>query len=244
MKASKVIVTVLIALSMGLIVVGTALASLSDGLVAYYPFNGNADDASGNGNNGVITGATLTADRFGQANGAYFYNGSGDFLQVPASTSLNVGLSDGLTVSAWIEPSNLTTFQPIVEWFGGAHFHILNNGSLYANIVDTTGNYHGIATAPNSVLANIYQHVALTYDKTTGVAVLYLNGNMATSLNLGIFTPETSHDLYNARINTVTSGYGDLLYYSGALDEVKIYNRVVAHPVPWTQDKTYAAAFS
>ena len=43
----------------------------SQGLVAYYPFNGNANDESGNGNNGVVHGATLTTDRFGNANAAY-----------------------------------------------------------------------------------------------------------------------------------------------------------------------------
>ena len=43
---------------------------VTDGLVAHYPFNGDASDASGNGNNGVISGVGLTNDRFDQANGA------------------------------------------------------------------------------------------------------------------------------------------------------------------------------
>ncbi|MGA9778350.1 MAG: hypothetical protein ACLPRE_04365 [Limisphaerales bacterium] len=43
---------------------------LTNGLLAYYPFNGNANDASGNGNNGVVYGATLTTDRFGMSNSA------------------------------------------------------------------------------------------------------------------------------------------------------------------------------
>ena len=44
---------------------------LKEGLVAYYPFNGNANDYSGNGHNGTVTGATLTTDRFGNPNSAY-----------------------------------------------------------------------------------------------------------------------------------------------------------------------------
>jgi len=44
-----------------------AQINLDSGLVAYYPFNGNANDESGNGNNGTVNGATLTADRFGNA---------------------------------------------------------------------------------------------------------------------------------------------------------------------------------
>jgi len=53
----------------------------SNGLVAWYPFNGNANDESGNGNNGVVNGATLTADRFGNANGAYSFDGVNSFIQ-------------------------------------------------------------------------------------------------------------------------------------------------------------------
>ncbi|MBK7683481.1 MAG: hypothetical protein IPJ26_13910 [Bacteroidetes bacterium] len=48
----------------------------SNGLVGWWPFNGSANDESGNGNNGVINGVTLVADRFGNANQAYSFNGA------------------------------------------------------------------------------------------------------------------------------------------------------------------------
>ena len=48
---------------------------LQSGLVAYYPFNGNANDESGNGHHGTVMGATLTSDRFGRPNKAYHFNG-------------------------------------------------------------------------------------------------------------------------------------------------------------------------
>jgi hypothetical protein len=47
---------------------GPALADLNQGLVAYYPFNGNANDQSGNGNHGIVNGAALGADRNGNPN--------------------------------------------------------------------------------------------------------------------------------------------------------------------------------
>jgi hypothetical protein len=53
----------------------TLPANLQNGLVGYWPFCGNANDASGNGNNGTVNGATLTTDRFGNSNGAYSFNG-------------------------------------------------------------------------------------------------------------------------------------------------------------------------
>jgi hypothetical protein len=48
-----------------------------DGLVAYYPFNGNADDESGNGNHGIVYGSTPVSDRFSNENSAYSFDGPG-----------------------------------------------------------------------------------------------------------------------------------------------------------------------
>ncbi|MFM8685494.1 MAG: hypothetical protein ACKODJ_02965, partial [Bacteroidota bacterium] len=60
--------------------------SLRNGLVGYWPFIGNANDESGNGNHGIVNGATLTSDRFGNQNSAYDFDGN-DFI----STNLNRG---------------------------------------------------------------------------------------------------------------------------------------------------------
>ena len=70
------------------------------GLVAWYPFNGNANDSSGNGNNGTVSGATLTTDRFGNPGKAYSFNGTNAYISVPNSSSLSI-VGD-ITISAWI----------------------------------------------------------------------------------------------------------------------------------------------
>jgi len=62
-----------------------ANADISSGLAASFPFNGNANDASGNGNNGVVYGATLIADRFGNANSAYSFDGTDDYVRIADS---------------------------------------------------------------------------------------------------------------------------------------------------------------
>jgi hypothetical protein len=69
-------------------------------LVAYYPFNGNANDASGNKNNGTVNGAVFAKDRFGNLNSAYSFNGTSNFIQIPNSSSLQLGSS--YTISAWV----------------------------------------------------------------------------------------------------------------------------------------------
>ena len=58
--------------------VAGAVPVIANGLVAAYEFTGNANDVSGNGNNGVVNGATLTADRFGNPNSAYSFDGVDD----------------------------------------------------------------------------------------------------------------------------------------------------------------------
>jgi hypothetical protein len=57
----------------------------STGIVAWWPFNGNAADSSGNSNNGTVNGATLTAGQSGLANNAYSFNGSSSYIAVPTN---------------------------------------------------------------------------------------------------------------------------------------------------------------
>lgn len=71
--------------------------NLNDGLVAYYPFNGNANDESGNGNHGMVTGAVLAADRFGNTNSAYNFDGASNIV-VSNAEDLSLGT---FTISVW-----------------------------------------------------------------------------------------------------------------------------------------------
>lgn len=81
----------------------------TEGLVGYYPFNGNADDASGNGNHGILSGnqnlPELTTDRFGRKNKAYEFGGyyNYNWIRVPNSTSLV--FDKEFTMSFWIQQS-------------------------------------------------------------------------------------------------------------------------------------------
>jgi len=80
------------------------LESFKQGLVAYYPFNGNANDESGNGNNGIVNGPTLTVDRFNNQNSAYLFNGLNSFIEIP-NKFFNHGWTD-YAISFWIYPTS------------------------------------------------------------------------------------------------------------------------------------------
>lgn len=71
-------------------------ADLQEGLIAYFPFNGNANDEAGNGHDGIVYGATLTTDRFGNTNSAYEFDG------------IVNNLDFGMIADYWLESSLAT----------------------------------------------------------------------------------------------------------------------------------------
>jgi hypothetical protein len=86
-----------------------------NGLVAWYPFSGNANDLSGNLRNGVVNGASLTQDRFGNPNSAYLFDGVTNFILVPDTTLPN-GTAPR-SFSFWIK-TNDTTAQSVINHGG------------------------------------------------------------------------------------------------------------------------------
>jgi len=103
---------------------GITHAGLSDGLVAYYPFNGNANDESGHGNNGIVNGATLTTDRNGNVNSAYSFDGVNSCIDLTSTTVAIQGNADR-TVTAWIK-TTFTGWQAIVATGVPVHHQAFN----------------------------------------------------------------------------------------------------------------------
>ena len=79
----------------------------TNGLVGWWPFNGNANDESTNSNDGVVSGATLTTDRFGNTNSAFDFDGVDDEIIVTESTNMD-GFNE-FTLSCWINLDDVTT---------------------------------------------------------------------------------------------------------------------------------------
>jgi subtilisin-like proprotein convertase family protein len=152
----------------------------SSGLVAWWKGEDNAFDSIGT-NNGITTSITYTN---GEVNQAFVFNGSSSQIRVPASPSLNVGLSSGLTFETWIKPAN-GNFAELMEYnqnngvpFGaaqiGTHMEInehAGDGSFWGGVIDAaTDVAHNLNSATGIITTNSFQHVAMTYDKTTGIA--------------------------------------------------------------------------
>ena len=110
-----------------------------------------------------------------------FFSGTSTYVSVPASSTLDVGsYGTGLTVEGWIAPGPITMeyTAPIIEWDSGTAIGVQfwASDSLWASVVDTAGNDHIMSSAGGLITEGVLQHVALTYDQSTGTAVLYCNG--------------------------------------------------------------------
>jgi hypothetical protein len=200
------------------------------GLVAYYPFNGNAFDESGNGHNGTVVGATLTTDRFGVNGRAYRFNygysssHSGDCINIPDDPSLR--LSTSFTLAAFVTFQNYSNDGKAIiskiapaDWNGGYEMRIVP-------IPDTTvvlsGRVNGTNTTCSAQIHAVdrWYHIAYTYDGTQ--LRQYINGvQVASQMISGGF--ETS--ILPLRIG---GRYGDSMWFTGSIDEVRLYNRTLS----------------
>ena len=232
MNFTKLAYTVsLLVVGLGLAVNGYSQSFLTNGLVAYYSFNGNANDASGNGNNGTVYGATLTTDRFGSPASAYDFNGTNSYIDIPQNSVLD-SLTTNFTLSAWI-------WQLEDNTNGG--YRILDKctaGEPDGWTLDTlgcggtTGQRLRLQAADVATQCNVsgqtdyslmqWHHVAATVSGTNGN--VYLDGNLDGSGNVGNI-PVNTLDVY---IGLAHPGRGSGFWFNGIIDDVRIYNRALS----------------
>ena len=194
------------------------------GLVAYYPFNGNANDESGNNNNGVVTGASLTTDRFGNSNKAYNFNGVNNFISVADNPDL---FSDELTLSWWYKVPEYAGTRVVIGWVNGGNRYqqfFSNNSLAYFN-----GYYNNCCyfnpTYNNLTNVNQWQHVAVTYKKTNvneSVTSLYINGEWKqTDNHAAAITYQPGSTFFIGKTH-------DGGYFNGELDDIRVYSRLLS----------------
>ncbi len=206
----------------------------TDGLVAYYPFNGTANDYSGNELHGVVYGATLTADRFGNSDSAYSFDGLTNYIKIGDPVPPLLQIQNAISLSAWIYlPRNPyvegaiivgcqydATRSGIAIMFnthadvGGfpspsGHIHLqIGDGSFHesdANALVPLGEWvHVVATRSANQKANIYHNAVLQ-----PLAGAFWSGKV--NYNGGMYAIGKQKDLGG--------------YFLGNIDEVRIYNR-------------------
>src|SRR5215212_6922284 len=87
--------------------------NLNLGLAAHYPFDGNANDASGNNNHGSLVGSpTLATDRWGNSNRCYNFNGTSDHIRVESDSAIEP--KTAVSISAWVNADDFTSWNMVV----------------------------------------------------------------------------------------------------------------------------------
>ncbi len=146
-----------------------------------------------------------------------------DYVFIPNDSSSYI--NNQITFEAWYNTVDGITLQPILEYFEGIHYWI--NVSSFpgsgANLVDLNFGYHKIAFTPDGD-PNTWNHMALTYDGFTGEALVYSNGVLKNSVDLGIFTPKASGNLYIGHRSSFLGG--PQYYFNGSLSEIRMWNVV------------------
>jgi len=204
----------------------SACGGVTEGLVACYPFDGDAKDGSGNGNHGTVHGVTLTADRFGNADSAYNFDGND---QIIVDSFRNFHWGKHLSISVWFKRTGQWgNYQGIVNNGYGRNgsWEIRmgreNNGTMLGG---------GILTSSNSEVwdfqlyasQNEWHHVVMTYDGSNFSFYLDAMAQSGGGNDSGeIIAKDTPLTIGQAGHGTNNE------YFFGSIDDILVYNRALS----------------
>lgn len=218
-----------------------AQVNLKSGLVAYYPFNGNANDESGNNNNPSSVKATFTSDRLGKANSACYFNGKNNFIRIPDNPGLH--FKKGFSISAWVmvngfyegtchgnriimkgSDDNYNSKTNYTLTFDDNHS--TNGGNCYTKKPDKKKqSFYGAFATPVSndyIVTDKWYLLTYTYDGRN--ASLYVDCKLQGSGVISDNNFSNNEDLFFGKMDNSQYPY----WFNGLLDEVRIYNRALS----------------
>lgn len=202
---------------------------LTNGLVGYWPFNGNANDESGNGNNGTINGATLTSDRFGNSNKAYSFDGISNYINIIDNQSLHLS---NFSISVWVNGNDFNGFRQIFSKNLSNSINesinlFINNLSIWNASAQVGGpSYYGtLLTSPTLFNTNEWHHVIFAFSGINQTQNLYVDGNLVSN-NIAQNTIQYDNEsiTIGAQLESSILNY----FFSGSLDDIRIYNRALS----------------
>jgi len=203
----------------------------TNGMVGYYPFNGNANDESTNNFNGTVMGASLTFDRFNQANSAYSFDGVNNYIELP--TTAIKGLNS-YSYSLWAKVSDLNNVNHGVLYSVGSTSTTRTQALTHQ---PTKNLYAGSYNVGNSPQQSYIQSDSISLSEWTHLVVTRNNSTMTFYIN-GVEINKTN----DANTNSQNANYGtdagraviggrstleNQYFFKGSIDDLRVYNRVL-----------------
>jgi len=196
----------------------------TNGLVGWWPFNGNANDESGNGNNGTVNGALLTDDRNGNLNSAFYFSSANCATRIDATVNTN-SIQNGLTISVWVmrvgngcAGPRLLEFWPGSDGPGQAQWQWEASTTLGIGSTTSTGFQckYTPAMKPDSVWTN------LTYTNDGQFGKFYQDGILDTVL------PSQGQPILASNASFGRMNHPAWDAFNGVLDDIGIWNRALS----------------
>jgi hypothetical protein len=232
MKIKLLMITMVLALSSKSVMAQVPSYVPTNGLVGYWPFNGNANDVSSNANNGINNGATLTIDRFGNSNSAYSFNGGVNYINVASNSTLDFSSTNKITISLWmystITPNANEVFVLISKQDSAGTtqkgFNVANEliatYLLVKNGVSSLQAYSGIAGL--QLNNGVWHNLVFIYDN--GITKAYKNGVL---INEGFTSTIIGSSTQPLRFGKPSWAAPNIAEYNGKLDDIGIWNRAL-----------------
>jgi predicted outer membrane repeat protein len=194
-----------------------------DGLLAYYPFNGNADDGSGMGHDGEVNGSSLTRDRFGHYNSAYSFDGVDDYIDLGEAASI-IPENASLSISIWVVPHDVSAIYTLLSCEtndrGFKLYYRPYDGDMINAYIDEVPIHGDAANTP----AGRWSHLVMTWSSETGFN-LYINGTFAGGADMDAWGYYSAADpLF---LGAHWEGGVTNAPYDGILDDIRIYDRAL-----------------
>jgi hypothetical protein len=218
-----------------LILSGSALFSQipTGSLTGYWPFSGNANDLSGNSNNGAVTGCSLIADRFGNCDMAYSFDGVNNKIVVPNAPSIDMSNGTNFSVCFWMNTYtgiSLPATMICKNLYGSnTGYQLFSAPGSYCNAFPGQLSFY---TAPSQAACsntnicapannNTWFFIVGVYNATANIASMYVNGVLQSATGIRSGSLSTSVPLYFGSQTNSTE------FYKGALDDIRIYKRIL-----------------
>ena len=204
-------------------------------LVAHLPLRGNANDVSGNGNHGMVIGASLTADRFGHADSAYRFDGVNDYIELANERNFDLR---NFTIAVHVKISTFPAPPPpmsagkytiISKGENGGNFTVdltKWEGVSYGSVSYSQRTVSGIWTggSTGTISLNRFHQIAVTGEGA--VLRLYLDGQLKLEkTNVGPRLLNDTPVLIGRSAGAVSPNW-----FKGVIDDVRIYNRALSAP--------------